>query len=114
MKVRLSLVYYLLRNSFLLVIHFTTSYEEIEAELPAILAGRDPQSPSPYDVGTHNYNKPPVAMVLGRAFQPAQGEELRKKCEGYAKGPVIWLVGDPARYLPPPYGPDYAAHTAAQ
>jgi len=49
-------------------------------------------------------------VILGRAFELAQVEEVMKMCAGSAKEPVAWVVADPAKRpsgsRPP--GPDYA------
>ncbi|KAJ5634934.1 uncharacterized protein N7484_008247, partial [Penicillium longicatenatum] len=38
------------------VIHFILSYKAIEAKLPHLLTGRDPQSQNPNKIRTHNYS----------------------------------------------------------
>ncbi|KAJ5612517.1 hypothetical protein N7510_005711 [Penicillium lagena] len=93
-------------------IHFLQSFEAAKAELPLLLAGRDPQVSEANDdnVGTHNYSQPPRAVILGRAFDEEQVEELRKACAGAALAPVAWLLGDPAKAPTAPPGPDYAAN----
>ncbi|BAE66597.1 hypothetical protein BDV35DRAFT_145358 [Aspergillus flavus] len=78
------------------VIHFILSYEAAEAELPHLLAGRDPQSRSPNQIGTHDYSRPPRAVIFGRGYGPQQVEELKKKFAGVAKEPVAWVRGNPA------------------
>lgn len=94
------------------VIHFIQSFEAAKAELPLLLAGRDPQVSEVNDVGTHNYSQPPRAVLLGRAFEEEQVEDLRKACSGAALAPVAWLLGDPAKLPTGPPGPDYAVHVA--
>ncbi|KFY48784.1 hypothetical protein V496_10227 [Pseudogymnoascus sp. VKM F-4515 (FW-2607)] len=74
------------------VIHFILSYEAAEAELPHLLAGRDPQSQSPNGIGTHDYSRPPRAVIFGRGYNPQQVEELKKKFAGIAKEPVAWNI----------------------
>ncbi|GIC88901.1 uncharacterized protein Aud_005303 [Aspergillus udagawae] len=94
------------------VIHFIQSYEAAEAELPHLLAGRDPQSQNPNDIGTHDYSRPPRAVIFGRGYEPQQVEELKKKMAGIAKEPVAWVRGNPADA---PVGvplPDYAQKVA--
>ncbi|GIK06109.1 hypothetical protein Aspvir_001752 [Aspergillus viridinutans] len=90
------------------VIHFMLSYEAAEAELPHLLAGRDPRSQNPNDVGTHDYSRPPRAVIFGRGFEPEQVEELKKKFAGIAKEPVAWVRGNPADVPVGGPGPDYA------
>jgi hypothetical protein len=98
------------------VIHFIQSYEAAQSELTHVLAGRDPQSPNTNNVGTHNYSKPARVVILGRGFELAQVEEVRKMCAGSAKEPVAWIVGDPAK-MPSgsgPPGPGYAEIAARE
>ncbi|KAF7178943.1 hypothetical protein CNMCM7691_007767 [Aspergillus felis] len=90
------------------VIHFIQSDEAAEAELPHLLAGRDPQSQNPNDVGTHDYSRPPRAVIFGRGYEPQQVEELKKKFAGIAKEPVAWVRGNPADAPVGAVGPDYA------
>ncbi|KAJ6190238.1 hypothetical protein N7519_000259 [Penicillium mononematosum] len=86
------------------VIHFMLSYEAAEAELPYLLAGREPQSQSPNEIGTHDYSRPPRAVIFGRGYGPQQVEELKKKFAGIAKEPVAWVRGTQRICLPGPPG----------
>ncbi|PYH52360.1 uncharacterized protein BO96DRAFT_469387 [Aspergillus niger CBS 101883] len=95
------------------VIHFILSYEAAEAELPHLLAGRDPQSRSPNEIGTHDYSQPPRAVIFGRGYEPQQVEELKKKFAGVPKEPVAWVRGNPADLPAGAAGPDYAQNVAA-
>ncbi|KAF3402478.1 hypothetical protein DPV78_004849 [Talaromyces pinophilus] len=95
------------------VIHFILSYEAAEAELPHLLAGRDPQSQSPNEIGTHDYSRPPRAIIFGRGYEPQQVEKLKKKFYGVAKEPVAWVRGNPADLPAGAAGPDYAQNIAA-
>ncbi|PTB35333.1 uncharacterized protein TrAFT101_011205 [Trichoderma asperellum] len=95
------------------VIHFILSYEAAEAELPHLLVGRDPQSRSPDEIGTHDYSRPPRAVIFGRGYEPQQVEELKKKFAGVAKEPVAWVRGNPADLPAGAAGPDYAQNIAA-
>ncbi|KAK9489073.1 hypothetical protein V1508DRAFT_429182 [Lipomyces doorenjongii] len=95
------------------VIHFILSYEAAEAELPHLLAGRDPQSRSPNEIGTHDYSRPPRAVIFGRGYEPQQVEELKKKFDGVAKEPVAWVRGNPADLPAGAAGHDYAQNIAA-
>ena len=54
------------------------------------------------------------AVILGRGFEPAQVEEIRKTCAGVAKEPVAWVVGDPANTPKGPPGPGYAEIAAKE
>lgn len=95
------------------MIHFILSYEAAEAELPHVLAGRDPQSRSPNEIGTHDYSRPPRAVIFGRGYGPQQVEELKKKFAGVAKEPVAWVRGNPADLPAGAAGPDYVQNIAA-
>lgn len=109
----LNLIYIVLMLSS--VIHFILSYEAAEAELPHLLAGREPQSQkSPNEIGSHDYSRPPRAVIFGRGYEPQQVEELKKKFARVAQEPVAWVRGDPAD-LPAggAAGPDYAQKIAA-
>ncbi|KAL4897142.1 hypothetical protein BDV59DRAFT_85221 [Aspergillus ambiguus] len=87
------------------VIHFIQSVDAAIAELPHLLAGRDPQAASPNDVGTHDYSQPARAVIFGRGYQRSEVEEIRRRCAGSASQPIAWVIGDPANAptgLPPP------------
>ncbi|KAJ5595083.1 uncharacterized protein N7459_001291 [Penicillium hispanicum] len=93
------------------VIHFIQTSEAAQAELPALLAGRDPKPTHTNDIGTHEYSKPARAVIFGRGFPLDEVQSLQKACSGINKDPVAWIVGDPAKApgpnTPPP-GPGYA------
>ncbi|EAL84206.1 hypothetical protein KXW98_005273 [Aspergillus fumigatus] len=95
------------------VIHFIQSVEAAEAELPHLLAGRDPQSRYSNELGTHDYSRPPRAVIFGRGYEPQQVEELKEKFAGVAKEPVAWVRGNPADVPAGGPGPDYAQKVAA-
>ncbi|KAI0467409.1 hypothetical protein F4859DRAFT_525323 [Xylaria cf. heliscus] len=86
------------------VIHFIDSFEYAKDNLPDLLAGRGPNSPSSNQLGTHNYKKPPRAVIFGRAFDPAHVKELNQRCRGTGSVSVAWIAGDPA--VKPPAHPD--------
>lgn len=96
------------------VIHFLQegTFEEAKSELGEALAGREPRTSSPNDVGTHNYSRPPRAVIFGRAFSLEQIQEVRESFGSIAKEPVAWVVGDPAKALSGPPGPGYAKTAA--
>ncbi|KAI1493669.1 hypothetical protein F5X96DRAFT_620832 [Biscogniauxia mediterranea] len=81
------------------VIRFIQSFAAAQADLPHLLAGREPPEPPTNDVGTHRYDadRPPRAVLIGRAFTPDQAAALRESSSGSAKEPVAWVVGDPAK-----------------
>ncbi|KAH7635973.1 hypothetical protein B0T09DRAFT_330155 [Sordaria sp. MPI-SDFR-AT-0083] len=102
-------------------IHFVQSLEAALAELPHIFAGHAPPEAEvslPNNVGTHQYERQPRAVIIGRAFLVEEAEQMRAKCAGIAKEPVAWLVSDPS-VGPPPLpvdgalpGPEYALRAA--
>ncbi|OJJ52211.1 hypothetical protein ASPSYDRAFT_165088 [Aspergillus sydowii CBS 593.65] len=97
------------------VTHFMLSLEAAASDLPALLTGKDPQSPVPNEVGTHNYRRPAQAVLFGRGLQLAQIEEIQAAVEQVtADHPVAWLMGDPAVVMAGPPGPGFAEKTARE
>ncbi|KAL4981227.1 hypothetical protein BDW66DRAFT_4786 [Aspergillus desertorum] len=96
------------------VIHFIASPEALHAELPLLLSGQDPQSvtTSPNEVGTHDYSRPPRAVVFGRGFALDLVQELKEAYQSYSKEPVAWVAGDPATAPTGPPPPGYAEAAA--
>ncbi|KAJ5089990.1 hypothetical protein N7532_008674 [Penicillium argentinense] len=93
------------------VIHFIQTNEAVLAELPHLLAGRDPQAANANDVGSHDYSHPARAVIFGRGYELEDIEKFRKAAAGSAADPVAWIVGDPAKKIDmsgPPPGPGYA------
>ena len=94
-----------------IVIHFIQTNEAALEELPHLLAGRDPQSPSDNEVGSHSYNRPARVVIFGRGYAMEDIETFRSACAGSAEEPVAWIVGDPAKEPAPgaaPPGDGYA------
>ncbi|KAL6230357.1 hypothetical protein BDW75DRAFT_222934 [Aspergillus navahoensis] len=96
------------------VIHFIASPEAVHTELPLLLAGQDPHSvaTSPNEVGTHDYSRPPQAVLFGRGFALDFVQELKETYQSYSKEPVAWVAGDPATAPTDPPPPGYAEATA--
>ncbi|KAJ5328034.1 hypothetical protein N7452_008424 [Penicillium brevicompactum] len=99
------------------VVHFIQSLEAAQSEIPHILAGRNPQSAHPNNVGTKDYSRPVRAIIFGRAFELEDIEVLREKVAGTSSDPIVWIVGDPARKppagaVPPPNYPQLVAGVA--
>jgi hypothetical protein len=94
---------------FLKAVRFIQSFEAAKADLPHLIAGREPPTPPTNSVGSGmgKYDGRPVrAVLLGRGFTQQQGEELRRLCDddGQAAEPIIWAVGSEAnrpKGLPP-------------
>ncbi|GAW15147.1 hypothetical protein ANO14919_045560 [Xylariales sp. No.14919] len=94
------------------VIHFVMSPESGAAQIPAILRG-DPSPPPPSDsaLGSGDYSRAPVAVVLGAAFDDAGTELMMRAAQGTR--PVPWLRVDRAKPAPPP-GPGYGEAVVAR
>ncbi|KAL4937434.1 hypothetical protein BDV06DRAFT_202927 [Aspergillus oleicola] len=93
------------------VIHFVTSLEAAQADLPLLLAGRNPQSTSS-DVGTRNYSQPPRGVIFGRGFSPDSIQVLKNSCASRDREPVAWLAGDQAKLATFSWGRGYADEAA--
>lgn len=82
------------------MIHFTLA-SAIAQELPSLLTGKPPSSPSS-SLGTANWAAPPQALLLGGAYQDEdidRLEQLIESIEGAAKIP--WLRVDVGNKPPP-------------
>lgn len=91
------------------VIHFIMSKEAGHAELPILLSGKEPQPASTNEVGSHDYTKPPQAVILGRGFNDNDIEFLRKTCEGVSAVP--WIKSGPKKLSDMTFSANYAAAT---
>ena len=95
------------RISFLLtsylVVQFIQSVETGKQQIPALLRGEDPGS-SGSTRGSQNYEKTPVAVLLGAAFDNQGIQELRDAARGTKDVP--WLRPDTTKPMPP-LGPEY-------
>ncbi|KAJ4992753.1 hypothetical protein SVAN01_01799 [Stagonosporopsis vannaccii] len=92
------------------VIHFIQTVEIGKQQIPALLQGRDPGS-SGSALGSKNYDRTPIAVVLGAAFDDQGIEELREAAEGTKDVP--WLRPDTSKPTPPP-GPEYGKAMVAR
>ena len=72
------------------------------AEIPLLVQGES--LPKSDNIGTQNYQKPPVAVVTGGGYDDESFEKMKKACEG--KGNVLWLRPDLTTPTPP-LGPEY-------
>lgn len=89
------------------VIHFFQTSEAIQAELPPLLEGREPQAAASNDIGTHDYTRPARAVIFGRGYEMEEIERFRKAAAGHSSGPIAWVMSDPAKVqsnAPPPPG----------
>ncbi|KAL4769987.1 hypothetical protein BDW60DRAFT_94324 [Aspergillus nidulans var. acristatus] len=96
------------------VVHFIASPEAVHAELPLLLSGQDPQPAvtSPNDVGTHDYSRPPRAVIFGRGYTSEFVQQLKEAYQSHSPEPVAWVMGDPATAPTGPPPPAYAEATA--
>ncbi|KAI1771001.1 hypothetical protein F4818DRAFT_430846 [Hypoxylon cercidicola] len=85
------------------VIHFVMTPEAGVAQIPAILQGEQ-APPSDSTLGTKDYSKPPIAVILGAAFDDAGTEVMMRAAAGIR--PVPWLRPDTTKPAPP-LGPEY-------
>lgn len=70
-------------------IQFITSVERAKAEIPLMLAGREPPK-DPDNVGSHDFSKPPEAVLSGRGFGAQQMQTIREACGGADAG-LVWV-----------------------
>ncbi|KAI0453335.1 hypothetical protein F5B21DRAFT_525892 [Xylaria acuta] len=61
-------------------------FEYAKDNLPDLLAGRGPKSPSSNNLGTHDYRKAPRAVIFGRAFDPAHVKRALMEWENAGVG----------------------------
>ncbi|KAI1736410.1 hypothetical protein F4680DRAFT_451957 [Xylaria scruposa] len=92
------------------VIHFVMSPESGAVQIPAILRGEQ-SPPSDSTLGSKDYSKPPVAIVLGGGFDDAGVNVIKKASEGIK--PVPWLRPDLTKPAPP-LGPEYGKAMVAR
>ncbi|KAF3032247.1 hypothetical protein E8E12_002412 [Didymella heteroderae] len=73
--------------------------------IPPLLRGETPP-PSSSSLGTKDFSRTPVAVVLGGAFDDHAIAELRTAAERRGAKEVPWLRPDASKPAPPP-GPEY-------
>lgn len=88
------------------VIHFVQTVDAGKQQIPALLRGDNPGSPSS-TLGSKNYERTSIAIIFGAAFEDQDIQELREAVKG-VKGTkrVPWLRPDTSKPTPPP-GPEY-------
>ncbi|KAI0390140.1 hypothetical protein F5Y17DRAFT_462044 [Xylariaceae sp. FL0594] len=94
------------------VIQFINSFDDAKANLPSLLAGDGPKTHIANQVGSHDFSRPPRAVIFGRAFANEDVRELNRLCRGKGKQPVAWIAGDPSVVPPAHPGPEYAVKAA--
>ena len=85
------------------VVHFIQTIDAGKQQIPALLRGDNPGSSSS-SLGSKNYERTPIAVLLGAAFDDQGVQELKEAAKG-AKS-VPWLRPDTSKPTPPP-GPEY-------
>lgn len=86
-----------------IVVQFIQTVEAGKKQIPALLRGEIP-NPSGSGLGSKNYERIPVAILLGAAFDDQGIQELREAARGTKDVP--WLRPDTSKPTPPP-GPEY-------
>ncbi|KAK3395194.1 hypothetical protein B0H63DRAFT_462791 [Podospora didyma] len=92
------------------VIHFVMTPESGAVQIPAILKG-ETSPPADSELGSKDYSKPPVAVILGGGYEDA-GIELMMKASAGTK-PIPWLRPDLTKPAPP-LGPEYGKALVAR
>ena len=90
------------------VIHTVLSPAGGVSDIPAILQGQTPSSSTEENIGTQNYSKLPVAVILGGGYDDRLFKEMYDAAKGRGKA-VHWLRPD-LSVQTPPLGPDYGMH----
>ncbi|KAI0426007.1 hypothetical protein F5Y09DRAFT_320269 [Xylaria sp. FL1042] len=85
------------------VIHFVLTPEAGAIQVPAILKGEQ-SPPSDSALGSKDYSKAPVAVILGGGYDDAGIEVIMKASRGIK--PIPWLRPDLTKPTPP-LGPEY-------
>ncbi|KAI1392891.1 uncharacterized protein F4822DRAFT_144881 [Hypoxylon trugodes] len=92
------------------VIHFVMTPEAGVSQIPAILKGEQ-AVPSDSTLGSKDYSKPPVAIILGGGYDDAGAEVMMKASSGIK--PMPWLRPDLSKAAPP-LGPEYGKALVAR
>ncbi|RYP59308.1 hypothetical protein DL769_008603 [Monosporascus sp. CRB-8-3] len=81
-----------------------------KVQIPAILKG-DQSPPSDSTLGSKDYSKPPIAVLLGAGYDDAGTEVMMKASERLR--PIPWLRPDMSKPAPP-LGPEYGKALVAR
>ncbi|RYC53934.1 hypothetical protein CHU98_g12276 [Xylaria longipes] len=92
------------------VIYFVMTPESGVIQIPAILKG-DQSPASDSALGSKDYSRPPVAIILGGGYNGADADVMRKASEGIK--PLPWLRPDLTKPAPP-LGPEYGKAMVAR
>ncbi|KAI1813277.1 hypothetical protein GGS20DRAFT_586696 [Poronia punctata] len=94
------------------VIQFIASVKDAKENFASLLAGNGPKTQISNDVGSHNFSRPPRAIIFGRGYTDEEVRELNRLFRGSASQPVAWIAGDPSIAPPTNPGPAYALKAA--
>lgn len=92
------------------MIQFIQTVETGKQQIPALLRGEHP-GPSGSALGSKNYERTPIAVLLGAAFDDQGIKDLREAAKGTKNVP--WLRPDTSKPTPPP-GPEYGKAMVAR
>jgi len=85
-------------------VHLILTPDAGVAQIPELLAGNSAKSDS--ELGTHNYSKVPIAVLLGAGYDDeGVAKMMEATADKSAKG-VPWLRPDTSKPAPP-LGPEY-------
>ncbi|KAF2866637.1 hypothetical protein BDV95DRAFT_205159 [Massariosphaeria phaeospora] len=90
------------------VIHVVLNAQQGAIDIPRILSGAHPTDHTS-NVGTQNYSKIPVAVVVGGGFDDADFKLMRDACDGEGVKTVPWLRHDRSTLTGPPSKEEMAA-----
>lgn len=92
------------------VTHFVLTADGGKAQIPAILRG-DKDVPTDSSLGSRNFEKTPVAILLGAGYDDEAVENMREAAKGTKNVP--WLRPDVTKPAPP-LGPEYGKALVAR
>ncbi|KFY12254.1 hypothetical protein V492_03995 [Pseudogymnoascus sp. VKM F-4246] len=81
------------------VIHVVFSAAAGALDIPTLLRGEILSPSDRHNLGTQNYFKPPIAVILGRMYDDVNFAEMREACKGRSNVP--WLRQDLSKPEPP-------------
>ncbi|KAI1322181.1 hypothetical protein F5Y16DRAFT_404750 [Xylariaceae sp. FL0255] len=84
------------------VIHFMLGADAAKKQMPPLLRGESVTSDT--ELGTKDYSRPPVAVILGAGYSDDDVADIMKTAGGIR--PMPWLQCDTTKPTPP-LGPEY-------
>lgn len=92
------------------VVHLILTPEAGKSQIPLLLKG-EKEVPSDSELGSKNYEQPPVAVLLGAGYDDEAIEQMREAAKGTKNVP--WLRPDTTKPAPP-LGPEYGKALVAR